>query len=220
MTVTGRLAHAYRQRRFAFLFYSLLLTIGVAPFLHALGFDLFQGFLALNLLAAALGATARRVLVMLVLAALFAAARLAGAALGAHALFTLSEAVWILVAWLATFGSLRHALHRGPVDAERIYAAASVYVLLGLACGIIDLLYERIWPGSFAVTVGGGELSFPRAVYFSFVTLASVGYGDIVPVSAPARGIAILEAVGGQLYLAVLLARLVALYSIQERHVQ
>lgn len=72
----------------------------------------------------------------------------------------------------------------------------------------------------FAVTLGGTGFLFPRAVYFSFVTLASLGYGDIVPVGEAARGTAILEAVGGQLYLAVLLARLVALYTAQERHLQ
>ena len=52
-----------------------------------------------------------------------------------------------------------------------------------------------------------------RAVYYSFVTIATLGYGDIVPASHPARGLAILEAVSGQMYLAVLIARLVALYA-------
>ena len=47
-------------------------------------------------------------------------------------------------------------------------------------------------------------------MYFSFVTLASLGYGDILPLSDPARGLAIVEVVGGQLYLAVMVARLVS----------
>ena len=50
------------------------------------------------------------------------------------------------------------------------------------------------------------------ALYFSFITLATVGYGDIVPRSDVARGLAIVEGVGGQLFLAVLVARLVSLY--------
>jgi hypothetical protein len=50
-------------------------------------------------------------------------------------------------------------------------------------------------------------------MYFSFVTIASLGYGDIVPLSAPARSVAVLEALSGQMYLAVLVARLVSLYS-------
>jgi hypothetical protein len=51
------------------------------------------------------------------------------------------------------------------------------------------------------------------AIYFSFVTLATLGYGDVVPASGPARALAMLEAVFGQLYLVVLVARLVSLYS-------
>jgi voltage-gated potassium channel Kch len=50
-------------------------------------------------------------------------------------------------------------------------------------------------------------------MYFSFVTLATLGYGDIVPRSDIARGLAIVEGVGGQLFLAVLIARLVSLYA-------
>jgi voltage-gated potassium channel len=52
-----------------------------------------------------------------------------------------------------------------------------------------------------------------RGIYFSFVTLATLGYGDIVPASDVARGLAILEAVIGQFYLTVVVARLVSLYS-------
>ncbi|HSQ02541.1 MAG TPA: potassium channel family protein [Burkholderiales bacterium] len=212
-----QLTSAYRRHRFAILFYSLMLTIGVTPFLRALGFDVMQGFLGLNLIAGALGAAARTGVLMLVLAALFGSARLAGALFGAEVLFVVSEIVWIFVACLATFGSVRYALHRGPVDGERIHAALSAYVLIGIIFGVVYVSYERMWPGSFAVISGPGGFLLPRAVYFSFVTLATLGYGDIVPVSEPARGTAILEAIGGQLYIAVLLARLVALYTAQER---
>jgi voltage-gated potassium channel Kch len=65
-------------------------------------------------------------------------------------------------------------------------------------------------PGTFSFT---GEFSQASAIYFSFVTLATLGYGDIVPRADVARGIAIVEGVGGQLFLAVLVARLVSLYS-------
>jgi voltage-gated potassium channel Kch len=51
------------------------------------------------------------------------------------------------------------------------------------------------------------------AMYFSFVTLATLGYGDIVPHTDLARGVAMVEGIGGQLFLAVLVARLVSLYS-------
>jgi len=54
-----------------------------------------------------------------------------------------------------------------------------------------------------------GQLDLQTAIYFSFVTLATLGYGDIVPVTPTARGFAVSEAILGQLYLAVLVARLV-----------
>jgi voltage-gated potassium channel len=59
------------------------------------------------------------------------------------------------------------------------------------------------------------DLSLSRATYLSFVTIATLGYGDIVPKSELAQSLAIVEAVGGQMYLAVLIARLVSLYSRQ-----
>jgi voltage-gated potassium channel len=55
------------------------------------------------------------------------------------------------------------------------------------------------------------------AIYFSFVTLATLGYGDITPRTDVARSVAILEGVGGQLFLAVLVARLVSLYSMKTK---
>ena len=54
------------------------------------------------------------------------------------------------------------------------------------------------------------------AIYYSFVTLTTLGYGDVVPRSEAVRGLAILEAVVGQLYLAVMIARLVSLYAVGE----
>ena len=57
-----------------------------------------------------------------------------------------------------------------------------------------------------------GQFSLANGIYFSFVTLATLGYGDVVPQTEIARGLAILEAVSGQLYLAVMVARLVSLY--------
>jgi hypothetical protein len=53
----------------------------------------------------------------------------------------------------------------------------------------------------------------PSAIYFSFVTLATLGYGDVLPRSETARGIAIVEAIAGQLFLAVMIARLVSIYA-------
>ena len=105
---------------------------------------------------------------------------------------------------------LGQSFRRGPVTFHRIQGGIAAYLLLGViwaqAFGLVDLLR----PGAFSgpVNVTGG----PRAwLYFSFMTLTTVGYGDILPVHPAARSLAMLEAVTGPLYVAILLARLVSL---------
>jgi voltage-gated potassium channel Kch len=93
---------------------------------------------------------------------------------------------------------------------EHLYAALSAYLLAGIFFGIFYWVLEQIAPRTFAAA---GDFSRMSAIYFSFVTLATLGYGDIVPRTDVARGLAIVEGVGGQLFLAVMVARLVSLYS-------
>lgn len=88
------------------------------------------------------------------------------------------------------------------------------YLLAGVIFGFCYWLLDQAWPASFGPALAS-LLGLSQAIYFSFVTIATLGYGDIVPVSDLARGIAILEAVSGQLYLVVLVARLVSLYARQ-----
>jgi hypothetical protein len=123
-------------------------------------------------------------------------------------------ALWTVVALLAVASALRFALSARAVDSEQLYAALSAYLLAGTFFGVFYWALERTWPGSFAVSGEGGQSNFSLmlAIYYSLVTLTTLGYGDIVPRSEVGRGLAIMEAVAGQLYLAVMIARLVSLY--------
>jgi voltage-gated potassium channel Kch len=89
--------------------------------------------------------------------------------------------------------------------------------LAGLVFGVAFHLVDGLQPGSFRFTSDDGtpgqRIDIGTAIYFSFVTLATLGYGDVVPVTPPARSLATLEAVGAQMYLAVLIARLVSLHA-------
>ena len=123
------------------------------------------------------------------------------------------EFVWIFTCVLAIVALARQAFRRGAVESERIFAALDAYLLAGLIFGVCYLILEQSWPASFG-TAAANDLDPSGAVYFSFVTIATLGYGDIAPVSEAARGLAILEAVAGQLYIAVLVARLVGLYTV------
>jgi hypothetical protein len=111
---------------------------------------------------------------------------------------------------------LRFILRAPRVNSEVICAGMSVYLLLGLMWMFAYLLVARAVPDAFAFTAGpaaGQSLHLHNAFYFSFITLSTVGYGDIIPVSNVARMLAAMEAITGTLYVAVLISRLVALYS-------
>jgi hypothetical protein len=208
----GGLAARYARHRYAVLFYTLLLTLVGSPLLAALhlGADLLQILLAFSLLAALLGVPGQRWRTLLmVLAAVAVGLRAVPASMAGTGVATGASALVGVVALLAAASALRFALRGGSVDAEHLYAALSVYVLAGLCFGYLYWAIERGWPGSFAESGGAAGLPLSTAIYFSFVTIATLGYGDVVPKSEVARGLATLEAVGGQLYVAVLVARLV-----------
>ena len=207
------LVFAYFKRHYAILFYSLLLTIAASPLVGSVGLDrdLIELFLAVNLLAAVIpisGFNERRLLLIIVIAALslrFATWWLDQATLAAASLM-----IWTVVALVAAAGALKFAFRARSIDREHVYAALSAYLLAGVFFGSFYWVLEQIQPGSFALT---GDFSPSSAIYFSFVTLATLGYGDIAPRTEVARGLAVVEGVGGQLFLAVLIARLVSVYA-------
>jgi hypothetical protein len=122
---------------------------------------------------------------------------------------------FLLVAYVV--GHLIHFVLRAPsVNAEVLCASISAYLMLGLMWTMAYWLVDQLTPGgAFSFNTNGGEQSMNgfNAFYFSFITLSTVGYGDITPVSKIARWLAAMEAMTGLLYVAVLIARLVALYS-------
>ena len=127
---------------------------------------------------------------------------------------TADLAVWREISTLATLVVLccvvlALVLRRGPITTRRIQGAIAVYLLLGFIWAEAYELVALWHPGAFTGAVdGSGSLPW---TYYSFVTLTTMGYGDIMPVHPLARAVAVLEALTGQLYLAIMLARLVSL---------
>ena len=207
------LGNVYLCRRYEILFYTLLLTILAAPLAAALELKgaLLELLLAANLLAAVMPiSTGRGRRVLLAILAVLWLARAATAWFGYPVFSALTLGLWALLAMFAAGGALRFAMRAATVDAEHLYAALSAYLLAGIFFGIFYWVLEHLGPGTFTANT---EFSRMSAIYFSFVTLATLGYGDIVPRTDLARGFAIVEGVGGQLFLAVLVARLVSLYA-------
>jgi len=104
-----------------------------------------------------------------------------------------------------------YVLQAQLITRDQIYAGMCAYLMLGFAFGCIYYLLEILIPGCFSVNVTNLAGDPPDLMYFSFVTLATLGYGDITPVAKVSRALAEVEALAGMLYIAVFMARLVSM---------
>jgi Ion channel len=210
------------KNHFAILFFSLLLTLGGSTVLAELHLFWLQRLLILlNLLVLLSVITGRWVLrASLVLFILSLFSSLLSNVFEFKALVSGGEISTVVLLVLGTLACFRVLFETGPIDKERIFASLSLYLLFGLIFAMIFAVIEEFLPGSFHYpdTLSPDTVTRPlsQLFYFSFVTLATLGYGDIVPVSGPAKGMAILEAVIGQMYLVVVVARLITLYGKSE----
>ncbi len=142
------------------------------------------------------------------------AAALAGAGVVAGELTTGDRGALELVSRIAfeavTCGALLgRAFRRGRVTFHRVLGAVSAYLLLGIAWGTAYQLVLVLRPG--ALQCASGPASLDDAMWLSFVTITTTGYGDVLPVARAARSLAALEALVGVLYPGILIARLVSL---------
>jgi hypothetical protein len=202
--------------RFLYLLITLVAFVTLVPVLEELGYGgmIFTIFLSTILLSAAYA-----VAVSESRGYFFLALILVGPAFALGWINKFLEYPWlqfvadfltVLFLVLVAMLILTHVLRDEKVSNEKIFGALSVYLLLGVIGAILFIMVDLLVPGSFRF--GQGAPRGAEMVYYSFVTLTTLGYGDIVPVSPSARALATLEALTGQLYLTVLVARLVALH--------
>lgn len=114
-------------------------------------------------------------------------------------------------------------IFKSPVTADRICGAVCVYILIGVAFADLDTLTVTLAPNSFKFSNSSDQnlqgLTMDNAstmTYFSFSTLTTAGYGDVAPATKFTRSLAWIEAAIGQMYLSILIARLVGLYMAEE----
>jgi hypothetical protein len=189
------------------------LTLLVMPLFVMLGIPkaLISGAVAGCFLAAVMpNATRRTRTALLVTALIIIAASLASQNARLPVNSGLVMAVFGLAGLAAAAGTLRFMVMAKRVDSETIYAALSTYLLAGIFFGQFYWAIETLWPGSI---VGPDPLTEQNSIYFSFVTLATLGYGDFLPRNDIARGTVTFEVIGGQLYLAVMVARLISIFA-------
>lgn len=121
-----------------------------------------------------------------------------------HLLVLLLFFIW--AAWVA----MRQVLFTGSIDGNKIVGAICIYLLLGFIWAMLYLFIAELTPSAFkGFEQGSWHDNLFHALYFSFVTLTTLGYGDITPVLPVARFLAFMEAIVGVFYTAILVASLV-----------
>ena len=134
-----------------------------------------------------------------------------GATQAAIAFQYLSMATLLVFLLLAIWNALRQVIFGVEMNANRLFGAVCVYLLLGTLWALMYAVLNMLDSESFAGNLHGSD--GVDWVYYSFVTLTTLGYGDILPASATARVLAYSEAVVGVFYMAVLVAALVSSYA-------
>ena len=208
MSVVNDPGPSEKARIYHVLLASLFVLLALQPYAHvAEGLFVQLGFAGLLLAGLAAVASRRRLFVVgLILgvpavALLFVSGRIPTVASGVLAIATL-----IIISFVILHRILKHPV----VTSGTVSAALVVYLIFGVIWAKAYWLVEHFYPDSFTGLSGAGLINVQRDLfYYSYVTLATLGYGDINPVGPEARSLAITEAIVGQLYLVVMVAGLV-----------
>lgn len=125
--------------------------------------------------------------------------------------------VFSILFWFFILRTMIRSIFRQKDFTESLFGSLCVYFIIGLLFADMFSLIENIYPGSFSYAFGMKEIPLQNVrqiqqfIYFSFVTLTTLGYGDITPLILPAKFLSILEAILGQLYIAVMIGRFVGI---------
>ncbi len=131
-------------------------------------------------------------------------------------LFSISGLFTIIFFTLVISKLVAQIARSQQVDAAVIFEAINGYLLIGLTFSLFVGMVVRFDPHAFAINNQTGDLG-PNIIYYTFVTMTTLGYGDIVPVSQSAKSLAMLISISGQMYVAILIALLVGKYSASKK---
>ncbi len=223
----GATRDALRQlffQRCFYLFTTLLAMIVLAPFIEGTrGGVLTRNAINLFVVLSAVAAVGRSILSFLIVVALaLPALALRWLAVGTENSAFIDLALRFDVAVYATAIALllRYVFDREVMTSDRLWGAASAYLMIGLLWSFLFAIVDRSNPGSFSVRGSIETLALHDLIYFSFSSLTTTGFGDIVPVGRIAKTAATLQVIVGQLFIAILIAKLVGVYPtvLREKH--
>ncbi|MCP5031804.1 MAG: hypothetical protein GY939_08370, partial [Actinomycetia bacterium] len=170
-------------------------------------------YVAFIVILRALGAQPRTVYINLTLMAAFFALAVAGLVIDFGLLLIPAWATVSVYAFAAPLLVMSYVLRQERITIDLIFGALCVYLFVGVNFAIVyDVIYG-LEPTSFAFAHEGVDSLY----YFSYMTLTTVGYGDITPVSGAARALTMVEAITGQILLVVMVARLIGIQIAQQQ---
>jgi hypothetical protein len=120
---------------------------------------------------------------------------------------------------LVFFSIMNYVLEDTPVTGDKICGAVSAYMLMGITWSFVYSLFYLVDPGSIRVPehlLSTETVNSTWTLYFSITTLTTLGYGDITPIKPGAQSYAIMEAAAGQMFVAVIIARLIAMHILHD----
>ena len=208
------LRRLFFQRCF-YMFLVLLVLIAASPFIEGeRGTYLLAGINAFVVLsaAAAVGRTVLSFLVVFLLIGAGVGLRFASMDDGRAALFNWALVFHALVYFSVVVLLLRYVFGREVMDGDRLWGAASAYLMIGILWCFVYALVELEHGQTFLVRGERSNLDLIELLYFSFSTLTTIGFGDIVPAARAGQVAAIIEGIIGTLFLAILIAKLVGVY--------
>jgi hypothetical protein len=227
MSRPRHIIEAFLKGRFSALLVSLVLLFLVGPLMpgNQTFIDKVFGILMLAVLISCLRAISRTrgfFLFMLVFT-------LINVGIGSFEIFSNMETESFRIMVLAVrlsyfavvfFSIMFYVLDDSSVTGDKICGAISAYMLMGVTWSFVYALFYQIDPGTFRVPeelLSTETVNSTWTLYFSFTTLTTLGYGDIVPQKSGVQSYAIMEAASGQIFLAVIIARMIALHILHER---
>ncbi len=209
----------YFKDRFLFLLISILCLLVLAPiFKGFVGIRILMDIFFTSILISAVYAVSKKKYILLI-AALLALPMLVSIwsdnFVKVPSLVLVGDCFGILFMAFMVIVILSFIFREQEVTSNVIYGAIVVYLLIAIMWAFVYSVLESIHPGSFAIGNSQIEVGRPLFIYYSFVTITTLGYGDITPIAATANSFSFLEAVTGQIYLVVLVARLVGMHIAQ-----
>ena len=206
------------------LFFFVLLTIFFVPLIPVLYHHIAYNILFTTIFIAGILLISKNKTLIIAIGILAILLGWMSIVLNFEAIKSISKVINVVLFIFIVFDLVKQVSLAKMVSSKIILESINGYLLIGMVFSVLVAFMMSIDPASFSFDkINGGsipsEFPFYQCIYYAFITLTTVGYGDVVPLTPPARSLAMLIGVTGQMYIAVVIALLVGKY-ISQKEVQ